>query len=58
MSEFGRAGDPLPHDQASTGEHFKEEELHHEREAERVQRRTRGGNARGGSARAIGPRKA
>jgi hypothetical protein len=38
MSEFGRAGGPLPHDQASTGEHFKEveEELRHEREAEHV----------------------
>jgi hypothetical protein len=38
MGEMGRAGGPLPHDQASTEEHFKEleEDLHHEREAERV----------------------
>jgi hypothetical protein len=33
MSEFGRSGGPLPHDRASTEEHFKEleEDLHHER---------------------------
>lgn len=38
MGELGRAGGPLPHDHASTGEHFKEleEDLHHEREGERV----------------------
>jgi hypothetical protein len=38
MSEFGRSGGPLPHDKASTEEHFKEleEDLHHEREGERV----------------------
>jgi hypothetical protein len=38
MGEFGRSGGPLPHDSASTEEHFKEleEDLHHEREGERV----------------------
>ena len=38
MSEFGRWGGRLPHDRASTEEHFKEleEDLHHEREGERV----------------------
>jgi hypothetical protein len=38
MGEFGRSGGPLPHDRASTEEHFKEleEDLHHEREGERV----------------------
>lgn len=38
MSEFGRSGPPLPHNEASQKEHLKEveEDLHHEREAERV----------------------
>lgn len=38
MSEFGRAGGPLPHDEASQKEHLVEvgEDLHHEHEAERV----------------------
>ncbi|HET9248953.1 MAG TPA: hypothetical protein VFP13_03305 [Actinomycetota bacterium] len=38
MSEFGRSGGQLPHDEASTREHFKEmeEDLHHEREGERA----------------------
>ena len=38
MGEMGRAGGPLPHDQQSTGEHFKEveEDLRHEHEADRI----------------------
>jgi hypothetical protein len=38
MSEFGRSGPQLPHDEASQKEHLKEveEDLHHEHEAERV----------------------
>ena len=38
MGEFGRSGGPLPHDRASTEEHFMEleEDLHHEREGERA----------------------
>ena len=38
VSEFGRSGPQLPHDEASQKEHLKEleEDLHHEREGERV----------------------
>jgi len=38
MGEMGRAGGPLPHDQQSTGEHFKEveEDLRHDHEADRI----------------------
>ena len=38
MSEFGRVGGPLPHDQASTEEHFREvaEDVKHEKEADKV----------------------
>jgi hypothetical protein len=35
MGEFGRSGGPLPHDRASTEEHF-EKDLYHEREGERA----------------------
>jgi hypothetical protein len=37
-AKFGHAGGPLPHDHASTEEHFKEleEDLHHDRQAERL----------------------
>jgi hypothetical protein len=38
VSEFGRSGPQLPHDEASQKEHLREveEDLHHEHEADRV----------------------
>ena len=38
VSEFGRSGSQLPHDEASQKEHLKEvrEDLHHEHEAEHI----------------------
>jgi hypothetical protein len=42
MGEMRRVAGPLPHDQQSTGEHFKEveEDPRHEHEADRIARAT------------------